>query len=129
MIKKINLPSGEFLFVEVERSNSQTDKQLAGELLESNASETESTGERKDLPEGSRETGARKEEGNNVAASLLKKQLVGLAKMSLDALAELKPQEVTIEAHVKFAGDVKVIPFIASAKGDGGLKITLTWRE
>jgi hypothetical protein len=61
------------------------------------------------------------------AGALLQSQLVGLAKMSRDAVADLKPDESCIEVHVKFTGDVTVVPFFASAKGDGGLKVTLTW--
>ncbi len=129
MIRQIQLPSGEQLFVQVEDSSNQVESALASELEA--ATPADSSSHPIGLPEGSRETSSGETADTNasVAGSLLKSQIHGLAKMSLDALTELNPEEIKIEAHIKFTGDVKLIPFIASAKGDGGLKISLTWRR
>jgi len=115
MIKQITLSTGETLFVEVENLDIEMAKPLQKETSKNN------------LPKGSRLTSAESE--STTAAEYLKAQLEGLAKISLDALKDLKPDEVKIEAHIGFAGDVKIIPFIASAKSDGGLKISLTWKN
>ena len=114
MIKQITLSTGETLFVEVENLDIEMVKPLQKETSNN-------------LPKGSRLTSAESE--STTAAEYLKAQLEGLAKISLDALKDLKPDEVKIEAHIGFAGDVKIIPFIASAKSDGGLKISLTWKN
>jgi len=111
MIKEITLPTGETLFVEVED-------------LEMSINETKPIN---NLPDGSRLTSAQNE--GTSAGEHLRAQLEGLARISMDALKDLKPDEITIEAHIGFAGKVDIIPFIASAKSDGGLKISLTWKN
>ncbi len=117
MIRTMKLDTGEELLVEID-STEVPDKYLE--------TEQESSSSSKDLPEGTRETNSESQLSNG--GSLLKSQVQGLAKMTLDALKDLNPEEIRIEAHIKFSGDVKVVPFIASAKSDGGLKICVTWR-
>lgn len=121
MIRAIELENGERFFVEVEDQETSTD------VTDQRAPPRSPS----DLPSGSRETGAAppKRPYPSGPAGILQSQLHSLAQLSLDALSDLDPQEICLEAHIKFAGDVKLIPFIASAKGDGGLKVRLTWKK
>ena len=117
MIKIIQLANGESLYVEVDDDREQFP--IASE-----------EGSGNDLPKGSRNTAAGGlERSAAAAADMLKSQIRSLATLSLSAIEDLKPSEVHIEAHIKFAGDVNLIPFIASANGEGGIKISLTWRN
>ena len=121
MIRIVQLDSGERFFVEVDDTAVVADDSGIRETAAPPAD---------GLPEGAREvsaTGAAA--AATQAGALLHDQLSALATMSRALLAELEPDEICIEAHVKFASDVTLIPFIASAKGDGGLKITLTWKD
>ena len=61
------------------------------------------------------------------AGILLEQQIAGLAALARTAARTIRPSQIQIEAHVKFAGGAEVIPFLVSAKGEGGLKLTLTW--
>ena len=61
------------------------------------------------------------------AGTLLEEQIAGLAALARTAAKSIRPSQIQIEAHVKFAGGAEVIPFLVSAKGEGGLKLTLTW--
>ena len=61
------------------------------------------------------------------AASMLNDQIEALGKLARLAVDSARPSELEIQATVKFAGDAKIIPFFVSAKGEGGLKLTLKW--
>lgn len=63
------------------------------------------------------------------AGSLLSEQIKGLASLAQDAISNAHPQVVEIEAHIKFSSGVHIIPFLADASGEGGLKLKLTWKN
>ena len=118
-LRVIDLPAGGRLIVEAEETSGDLPQEIL-ELLKSDEADT------------SRPSGAdpvTKRDHLRKASSLLQDQLDGLASLAQSALASGKPSEVTLEAHVKFKGDVAFIPFIAEASGEGGLKLTLKWKE
>ena len=114
MIREVQLPGG-LLFVEAADQTDELSKSIAEKLYHDGS-----------LPDGSRLTSVG--DSARVAGELLKSQISTLAKMATELLKDLGPKELQIEAHIKFEGEVKIIPYIASAKGDGGLKITLKWQ-
>jgi hypothetical protein len=114
VIRQIRLPDGGFVFVETSPLPDPVDTGVAERIYEDGS-----------LPDGTRLT--RSGDGVGMAGELLKAQLTTLAKLATESLKELGPKELQIEAHIKFEGEVKIIPFIAAAKGDGGLKVTMKW--
>lgn len=107
MIQQINFGEGHKLTVET----------IGGEDL---ASLIDADG---GLPEGARQVAKAAD-----AASMLRSQLRAIGRLAASAVEEIQPDEIEVEAHIKFAGDVRVVPFIASTTGEGGLRVKATWR-
>lgn len=120
-IRVLNLPGGNFLIVETDTSA----KDYAYDELFNRSSEEIDPISR--LPADARQLNSDKELHDT--AELISKQIEGLGILARNALEKCAPQQVQIEAYLKFSGGVKVIPFLVSANGEGGLKLTLTWKS
>lgn len=120
-IAKIKLSDEMFLLIEVDENKPQ----LAGELAQTLVKDTPNN-DKNILPKDAQHVSASSR--LNDGAQLLYKQIEGLGALASHTIAAIAPAEVEIEAYIKFAGDVDIIPFLASAKGEGGLKLTLTWK-
>lgn len=61
------------------------------------------------------------------AGSLLMEQVAGLRTLAQALRALDAPSHVEIQVNIKFTGDARLIPFLVSTKGEGGLRFTLRW--
>ncbi len=113
------MSDGSPIVVEVEPLEGESDVEL-GHALQNSSDRTH-------LPPGTEPVGAR--DSLDRASVLLERQVQGLGALAQQAIAACAPSEFTLEAHIKFAGDAEVIPFLVSAQGEGGLKITMCWKK
>ena len=61
------------------------------------------------------------------AGSLLMEQVNGLRTLSRALRDQDAPSHVEIQVNIKFTADARLIPFLVSTKGEGGLRLTLRW--
>ena len=119
MLRVIEFNNGARLIVEAEDVGDEIPATLGNRL--------DVPARRKGIPEGAEPVStinaARK------AVSLLEDQMNGLGALARLAVESTGPSEMEIQATVKFAGAAEVIPFLVSAKGEGGLKLTLKWKK
>jgi hypothetical protein len=120
-IRVLKLPGDQFLIVELDESAHVSTAEIA-QLAPANRRSSKRT-----LPSDAEEVSAAGKIED--AANLLYKQIEGLGTLARQSIASASPQQVQIEAYVKFTGDVNIVPFLVSTKGEGGLKITLTWKN
>ncbi len=117
MLRVLDLPGGGNLIVETEDDAGELPSEIA-QLL--------------GTPDPDRRTGAipvSKGERIAMAGRVLQDQVNALAGLARNAMANDGPAEITVAAHVKFSGGVDFIPFIAKTGGEGGLKLTMKWKE
>ena len=112
MLRAIEFDDGARLIVETEDRDSDV-------------SVVEVGGATKSLPDGAEPVSTIT--SMSKAAAALGDLVAGLATLAQVAVTSARPSEIEIQAHVKFTSDVEPIPFLASARGEGGLKLTLTW--
>jgi hypothetical protein len=79
-----------------------------------------------DLRPGAEPTGA-KEWAAEQAASIAD-TVKACVRQVQQGLAEMKPDEWSVECSIEFAGKGK-IPYIASGEVNGGLKLTMKWKR
>ena len=116
MLRVLELPDGGQLIVETEDDAGEPPFEIAQTL---------------EMPDPDRRTGAiptSKGERIAMAGKVLQGQVNALAGLARNAVTYGGPDEVTVEAHVKFSGGVDFIPFIAKTGGEGGLKLTMKWK-
>jgi len=120
-IKKIELENGHSLFVEVLEVEFSDD-------IEDNFKKKKSI--ISDLPEDADPINAIDDMKNNIkmGMELLKDDLRNIVESVQDALIENQPDKFSVEVSFGFAGE-GAIPFIASAKADGGIKVKATWKK
>lgn len=117
MLKVIQMDNGSRLIVETAPGS-----EIVSEEVKSVLTETVSNlGKR----QGSEEVSAASKVSK--ASRLLSEQVSGLAELARTAIDDAAPQEVELEAHIKFGGGVDIIPFLAEANAEGGIKLTLKW--
>ena len=63
------------------------------------------------------------------AAARLEEQIDGLGAIARAVIHRAHPSELEIQALVRFRGTVDVVPFIATGRGDAGLRLTLKWKS
>jgi hypothetical protein len=117
VVRVIEFDDGARLIVEVEDHVGSTPAAVA-EMLDL-------AGATRALPKGAEPV--TKTKSVSKAAALLESQISGLAALARSAVASARPSEIEIQAHLKFTGGIEAIPFLASAGGEGGLKLTLKW--
>ncbi|GAB5512209.1 MAG: hypothetical protein Rhims3KO_36100 [Hyphomicrobiales bacterium] len=120
MLKRVQVSEGHSLIVEVDPSADSGSRDFIAEFAARDAS-------RGDLPPDATPVSARSKLSD--AAILLQSQMDSLAHLATSIIESAGPEEVSLEAHIKFAGDTQIVPFLVSAKGEGGLKVTVTWKR
>ena len=120
-IKKIELENGHSLFVEVLEVEFSDD-------IEDNFKKKKSI--ISDLPEDADPINAIDDMKNNIkmGMELLKDDLRNIVESVQDALIENQPDKFSVEVSFGFAGE-GAIPFIASTKADGSIKVKATWKK
>ena len=63
-----------------------------------------------------------------ISMELLKDDLQSIAKTIQDSFKENQPDEFSVEVNFGFAGEL-AIPYITSAKSNGGIKVKATWKK
>jgi len=63
-----------------------------------------------------------------VSMELLKDDLKNIANTVKDSFKENQPDEFSVEVNFGFAGEF-AIPYITSAKSNGGIKVKATWKK
>lgn len=63
-----------------------------------------------------------------ISMELLKDDLKNITKTVEDSFKENQPDEFSVEVNFGFAGEF-AIPYITSAKSNGGIKIKATWKK
>jgi len=121
MLRTIEVASGHILVVETEAIDEQQQIEIFRQV------ERKHPGLRSSLPLGAEPVTAA--ESALRAAAILEDQIHSLGAIAQQVLEKTAPEEVALEAHIKFAGDVNVIPFLVSTKGEGGLKLTVKWKR
>lgn len=80
-----------------------------------------------DLPPGAEPTMTASEIIN--AMTIFQNNIEGIALMVRNSLEKIKPTEWSVEMNIGFKGKATPIPFIAKAEAEGGVKVTVTWKE
>lgn len=117
MLRVLDFPGGDQLIVETEDDTGELSSEIAQMLGTADPDRRKGA-----IP-------ASKGEGIAVAGKVLQGQVNALTGLARNAMANGGPAEVTVEAQIKFSGGVDFIPFIAKAGGEGGLKLTMKWKE
>ena len=79
-----------------------------------------------DMPEGAEPIGVM--DDIKISMELLKYDLSNIANTVKDSFKENQPDEFSVEVSFGFAGEF-AIPYITSAKTDGGIKVKATWKK
>ncbi len=112
-IQEIQMSDGEKIFVAVEVSDDIAIPMIFKEM--------------KDLPPGAEPTGVVND--TIMTMYLFKACIKSMAKSTRDALKDMSPDEFSIEMNIGFVGKANPIPFIAGADLQGGIKVTVTWKD
>lgn len=119
MLQIIELPGGYKLVVETEG----TEDLIPDDVLQS----LPPNGSDNTRPDGAEPVSARSHIRN--AGILLHDQISALGALAEKAIESVRSDEVVISAHIKFGGDLNIIPFIAKGSGEGGLQLTMKWKR
>jgi hypothetical protein len=112
-IRELKMPNGKPIFVEVEIS----DKEIS----------PKPSGRPKDLPAGAEAVGILDDALNSM--KLFQENITNMAETVYDSLKDLKPEEWSLEMNIGFQGEVNPVPFIATGKMNGGIKVTAKWKK
>ncbi len=114
-IKPLELDDGSVIYVEV-------DEQQAADLLASSVR----SGMPPDLPPGAEPTGLLDQ--YIIGGKLLQETIGKAAQSAKNSLKEVQPDEWSVEINVGFEStDKGIISYLG--KGNGGLKVTATWKK
>ena len=64
----------------------------------------------------------------NISMELLKDDLKNIANIVKESFEKNQPDEFSVEVNFGFAGEL-AIPYITSAKSNGGIKVKATWKK
>ena len=119
MLRVMELADGARLIVETEDGDVDDSKTLVESLKFQSATD--------DLPDEAETVSVSM--SMRKAAGLLERQIAALGVVARAAVNSVGASEIEIQAHFKFLGGVEPIPFVAAVKGEGGVKLTLRWKD
>ena len=119
-IESIEMSNEESLLVEV------LDIELSEKTIKNIKKKLQKKSTVSDMPEGAKPIGVM--DDIKISMELLKYDLSNISNTVKDSFKENQPDEFSVEVSFGFAGEF-AIPYITSAKTDGGIKVKATWKK